>query len=117
MERVVALELELVDQLERGSGPLDLADRDRAVEGYDRRRGKREQLVVQGEDLRPVGVLESRGVGVDGVDSRLELIRARLVATNAPAYDRLTLLDQCPIPATAVLLGEQDERAVRPRPR
>src|SRR5215208_5416223 len=46
VERVVALEVELVDQLERGSGPLDLADRDRPVEGHDRRGGEREQLVV-----------------------------------------------------------------------
>ncbi len=30
------------------------------LEGYDRRGGDREQLVVQGDDLRPISLLECR---------------------------------------------------------
>src|SRR5206468_10691529 len=60
--------------------------------------GEREQLVVQGEDLRPVGLLECRGVRMDGVDRGLELVCTRLIAAKALADDRLTLLDQGAIP-------------------
>src|SRR5437660_103553 len=49
------------------------------LEGYDRCGGEREQLVVQGEDLRPVGLLECRGVRMDGVDRGLELVCTRLI--------------------------------------
>jgi hypothetical protein len=52
-----------------------------------------------------------------GVDGRLELIRTRLVAAKAHADDRLTLLDQDPIPSGAILLAEQNEGAVGPRSR
>ena len=67
MKRVVALEGKLVDQRERGGGPLNLSNRDRAVERHHRRGRYREQPVVEDDDLRPVGLLERRSVGVDGV--------------------------------------------------
>jgi len=54
---------------------------------------------------------------VHGVDSGLELVGTGLVAAQAAADDRLTLLDQRPIPSSAVLLAEQHERAVLPRSR
>jgi hypothetical protein len=62
------------------SGALHLADGDGAVEGHDRRRGDREQLVVEGADLRPVGLLGCRSIRMHGVDGGLELIRTGLVA-------------------------------------
>jgi hypothetical protein len=40
----------------------------RAVEGHDRRGGDRKQLVVQDDDLRPVGLLDCRSVRMHGVD-------------------------------------------------
>src|SRR5438445_11506776 len=54
------------------------------------------------------------GVRVHGVDGRLELIRAGLVAAKAAADDRLALLDQGPILSGAVLLAEQHEGPVGP---
>ena len=57
VEGVVAVQVQLVHQRERGGRAVDLADGDGAVEGDDRGRGDREQLVVEGDDLRPVGLL------------------------------------------------------------
>ena len=93
---------------------VNLADGDGTVEGHHWRGGDREQLVVQVDDLRPVGLLDGRGIGMHGVDGRLELIGTRLVAAKAAAEDRLSFLDLGPIPLGAVLLAEQHERAVGP---
>ena len=49
----------------------------------------REQLVVERDDLRPVG----RRVGVDGVDRGLQLVRAGLVAAQQAADERVALRD------------------------
>src|SRR5205823_6183022 len=117
VERVVVVQVQLVHQSKRRSGALHLADGDGAVEGYDRRGGDRKQLVVEGDDLRPVGLLDCRSVRMHGVDGGLELIRTGLVAAKALAEDRLTLLEQGPIPASAVLLAEQHEGTVGPRSR
>ena len=51
-------------------------------------------MVVQSDDLRPVGLGDCRRIRVDGVDGGLELIRAGLVAAEAGADDRLALFDQ-----------------------
>jgi len=93
---------------------VHLADGDGAVEGHDRGGGDGEQLVVEGGDLRPVCLRGCRGVGVHGVDGGLELVGAGLVAAQAPADDRLALLDQGPVPSSAVLLAEQHQGAVGP---
>jgi len=53
VERVVAREVELVHQRQCGGGTVQLADGDGAVEGDDRRGRDREQLVIEGDDLRP----------------------------------------------------------------
>src|SRR6266849_3227314 len=112
VERVVVVQVQLVDQSERGGGAVHLADGDRAVESDDGCWGYCEQVVVEGDDLRPVGLLDCRRVRMGGVDSGLELIRAGVVATEAGAHDPLALLDQRTIPAAAVLLAEQREAAV-----
>jgi len=117
LEVTSSLSAKLVHQSQRSSGALHLADGDGAVEGHDRRGGDRKQLVVEGDDLRPVGLLDCRGVRVHGVDGGLELIRTGLVAAKAPADDRLTFLDQGPIPSSAVLLAEQHQGAVGPHSR
>src|SRR5206468_12855728 len=54
------------------------------------------------------------GVGVHGVDGRLQLVRTGLVAAKAPAEDRLALGDHRPVLSGAVLLAQHHERAVRP---
>jgi len=99
VERVVVVEVQLVHQSERCSRALHLTDGDGAVEGHHRRGGDREQLVVQGDDLRPVGLLDRRSICIDGVDCGLDLIRTGLVAAKTA--------EQGSIPSFAVLLTEQ----------
>lgn len=60
------------------------------------------QLVVQSDDLRPIGLFGRRGIRVDSIDGCLQLIRTGLVSAKAPAGDRLTFLDQAAIPSHAV---------------
>jgi hypothetical protein len=52
-----------------------------------------------------------------GIDGGLELIRTGLVSAEAPADDRLTLLDQGSIPPRSVLFAEQYEGPVAPSSR
>src|SRR5712691_3427247 len=113
VEGLVVVQVQFVDQSERCRGALNLADRDGSVEGNDRRGGDRKQLVVQGDDLRPVGLFECGSVRVHGVDGGLQLVRAGLVAAEAATDDRLSFLDQGAIPTATVLLAEQRKAAVR----
>ena len=105
VEGVVAVQLQRVHQRQRSgracTSPMAMA-RLRATTGG----GDHQQLVVQGDDLQPIGLLEGRGVSVHGVDGGLELVDAGLVAAKAAADDRLALGDQGPIPSGAVLLAE-----------
>ena len=62
VERVVPVE-RVPEGVERGQcdvGAVDLGDRDGAVEGDDGRAVEADELVVEGDDLRPVGVAGSR---------------------------------------------------------
>src|SRR5256885_438019 len=79
--------------------PLHLADGDGAVEGYDRSWGDRQQLVIEGDDLRPVSLPDRRRVGVHSVDSGLQQVLTGRTMATVPEDDRLGLLDQRPIPA------------------
>jgi hypothetical protein len=54
---------------------------------------------------------------VDGVDRRLQLVRAGTAERQAAAHERPALLQERGIPARAVLLGERDEVAGRSRAR
>ena len=54
--RVISGEGERVDDRQRDIWAIELGDRDRPVERDDRGRRDGEQLVVQRDDLRPVGV-------------------------------------------------------------
>ena len=54
--RVVARQRQSVDQAEADLRTVQLCNCDRAVEGDDRRRVESDQLVVQRDNLRPVGV-------------------------------------------------------------
>ena len=114
---MVAVKVELVDENERGCGAVYLADRDGAVEGDDGGGGKLEQVVVEGDNLRPVGLVEGCCVGVHGADRGLELVGAGLVSAQTAADDRLAFFDPSPVPACAILVAEQHERAVGSRAR
>jgi hypothetical protein len=59
------------DRIKRGQrsgGTLDLGDGDGPIECNDRRRHDRVELIVQGDDLRPVGCLKRVGGTVHGLD-------------------------------------------------
>ena len=92
-----------------GQAKVYLAQRDRAVEGDDRRRVEPGQLVVQCDHLRPVRVRRGGGVGVDGVDRREYLITAGSVDREALADQVVALGDQRAVPAGTVLLVERDQ--------
>src|SRR5438105_701748 len=62
VERVVIIEAQLVYQRQSRARAVHLADGDRAVEGHDRRRIDRQELVIQRHDLRPIGFRDSRGL-------------------------------------------------------
>src|SRR5258707_9971 len=74
--QVVAVEVQRVEEGERGFGSVDLGHGDRTVEGDDRGGVVGQQLVVELHDLRPVGGGRGWGVAVDGVDRRLDLVGA-----------------------------------------
>ena len=97
------------------AGPVDLGHRDRPVERDHRARRDGQQLVVQRQDLGPVGGGRDGRVAVHGVDRGLDLVRARLAAAQALPDEGLALGDQRAVPARPVLVGEQHQRAVRGR--
>jgi hypothetical protein len=108
-------QVEVVDERERRIRALDLGDRDGAIARHDRARHEREQLVIERDDLVPVGIGRGGRVAVDGVDRRLDLVRPGGVAPQAAANDRLALGDQIVIPGPAVLVGQQHELAAATR--
>jgi hypothetical protein len=70
----------LLDGAQPGKRSVDLADRDRAAERGDRIVGELDELVVPGENLRPVGLLGGAGVVVQRGDGGLDLVLAALAA-------------------------------------
>ena len=69
-------------------------------------------MVVELEDLTPVGVGGGRGVAVDGVDRGLDLERSRHVAAQARPHQGLALGDERSVPLAAVLVGEQHDGSI-----
>jgi hypothetical protein len=70
------------------------------------------ELVVEGDDLGPVGCCGGGGVGVGGGDGRLDLERAGLVAAQAGAHEGVSFGDEYAFPLRAVLVGQADHRSV-----
>src|SRR5579872_2362005 len=76
-----------------------------------------DELVVEGDDLQPVGVADVAGGGVHGADRGEDLVAARSRAGGqALAHQPVALVDQRRVPAPAVLLGEGDQFAARRDP-
>jgi hypothetical protein len=108
VEQVVAVERgarQAVHDGERGAGTVDLGQRDGAVERRYRARGHDEQLVVQDQDLVPVGGRRRGRVTVHGIDGGLDLVRAWPAAPQALADQGLALGDERAVPAGPVLVG------------
>ena len=83
MEHVVVVQRETIHDVERVRGAVYLCQRHCTVEGDDLRRRERVQLIVQREDLAPVGVGRIARVAVDGVDGRLQLVWSRPIPGDA----------------------------------
>ena len=83
-----------LDLHQRRRRPVDLCDGHGTVQRHDRAGVELGQVVVQRQDLWPVGVLDPHRVGVHRADGRLHLVRAGPVAAQARPDQRLSLLDQ-----------------------
>ena len=98
-------------------GAEDVADRDRAAEhggGVLAHRvvGEGDEVVVPGEDLRPVGLLGAGRVVVQGGDRGLDLVAAGALNGQRRLQDAHALGDLAGVPQAAVLVVERDDTAL-----
>jgi hypothetical protein len=101
------LVLETVDGRQCNLRAVELGGRDGSVEGDDRRGVEADELVVEGDDLRPVGVSYVAGGGVHGVDRSEELVASRShPGGQALAHQPMPLGDQRRVPGPTVPLVE-----------
>ncbi len=103
--RLVVLEegdVEGVEGVETSGGAAHLPDGDGPVECDHRVGAHGVELVVEGDDLGPVGCGGGGGVGVDRGDGRLDLERAGLVAAQAGAHEGVSFGDERAVPLRAV---------------
>jgi hypothetical protein len=120
VEQVIPAQIQAVHDGEPGGRAFDLGHRDGSVERDHRIRRDHHELVIQGQDLSPVGDGRGDGVAVHGVDRRLDLVRTGLDPCPAPQAapdEGLPLGDERGVPAGPVLVGEQHQGAVRAGPR
>ena len=94
-----------------------MAHRDRAPEyrgGVLAHRvvGEGDEVVVPGEDLRPVGLLGACRVVVEGGDGGLDLVAAEALNGQRRAQDADALGDLAGVPQAAVLPVERDDPAL-----
>ena len=91
---------------------VSFAHGDGTVEPDDRSVGELEQLVVPLDDLHPVGLLETRRIGVERGDRRLRLGLAEPVARERRLQHGDSLGDECLVPEAPILVGERDDLSV-----
>jgi CubicO group peptidase (beta-lactamase class C family) len=97
-----------------GGGTEDVADRDRAAEhggGVLAHRvvGERDEVVVPGEDLRPVGLRGAGRVVVQGGDGGLDLVAPGALDGQRGLQDAHALGDLAGVPQATVLPVERDD--------
>ena len=97
---------------EGGLRAVDHGDGHDAVELDHRAGGEAVQVLVESQDLLPVGVLAGGGLVVDGGDGRLELVGADRGGGQGPGDQGDPFGDGLGVPAGAVLLGQGDQGAV-----
>ena len=93
-------DIQRVDEGERRGGTVPLADGDGPVERDHRRRREGEQVVVEGDDLAPVG----RRLAVHRLDRGLHLVRTGVAAAQAAPDEVAALLGEVVVPPAAVLV-------------
>src|SRR5579872_1512712 len=89
---------------------IKLGDRDGPVEGDDRRGIEADELIIEGDDLRPVGVTYVAGGGMHGAYRREDLVATRSHPSGQSlAHQPVTLGDQRHVPGPTVLFAETDQ--------
>ncbi len=106
-----------LDHLERRFRPAHLGYRDRAVERHHRRRLHHFQRAIEQIDLGPVGVVGLCGARMQRRDRRLNLIGPASPVPHRLVDQRQPLGDHLLIPQAAILVVEQDHRAISIEPR
>ena len=109
MEGLIGIQLQTLERGQSRLGTGRLGERNRTVHRHDSSRPQHIQLVVQSEDLLPVGLGGALCVAVNSVDRRLDLERAGFSALQQTPHERLPLLDLASPPQRPVLVGEQHE--------
>src|SRR2546423_2731778 len=99
------LGLERFDLVQRLLCPGDVAQRDRSVKSCDWRAGAAAQLVIEEEDLRPIGALEAWRLSVAGGDRGLELVRPGAKHPRGPDDQRRGAADRGVVPLPPVLVA------------
>lgn len=113
VEEVISIEPDRFEGSEPGLRARQLGDGDRPVERDDVGRLDCGEVIVQCDDLSPVGGVGRCCVGVHRRDRRLDLERARRVAAQAGAHQLVALHDEGSVPQRPILIGESHERAIR----
>jgi hypothetical protein len=113
MEKVVALERQVLEQFEARCGAFGHRDGDGAIQLHDGRGLESGELSVERCDLAPVGVLGPLRLRMQGRDRSLKLVGARLTQEERAVEERDAAVDQVAVPCRPVLILEQHERSIR----
>ena len=105
--------VERLEQLQAGGRAVGHGRRDSPVERHHRVAGHPFKQAVQGEDLRPVGVLDALRTVVGGRDEGLHLVLADHAVGQRRRDQGHPLGDQRPVPQRPVLLCQRDQLAAR----
>lgn len=117
MKDVVPAEINAVHDGERGGRILDFGHGDGTVERDHRARRDHHELVVQLQNLSPVGSRRHRRITVHGADRRLDLVRAGPVTPQASPDQVLPFGDEGAVPAGPVLVGQRHQGIIHAGPR
>jgi len=111
MHQVIVVEVrcDCVERRKSSAGTLGHADGNCPIKCDHGSGHEREKMIVESDDLVPVGCVERVGVAMDRLDRGLELEGAWLVAANAGPHDCMSLFDHCSVPLGPVLIAEEHE--------
>src|SRR5581483_8579658 len=113
VEEVVVGQVESLYRGQRLGGSLDLGDGNRTIERRHGARRDRHELIIQLQDLSPIGLPDAARIAVDRIDGCLNLVRPGPVTCNAQTHQLLPLADEIAIPAGTVLVRQEDQLAIR----